>query len=48
MNDLRVAIKTLELQVSDAAGYLFVSGTNVVTSAIWLAAFAIVAYLIKK
>ena len=48
MNDLRVAIKTLELQVSDAAGYLFVSGPNVVTTTIWLAAFAIVAYLIKK
>jgi hypothetical protein len=48
MDDLRGKVKALELQLAEASGYMFVSGYNVVTSAVWLAAFAIIAYVLRK
>jgi hypothetical protein len=48
MNDLRGRTKALELQVADASGYLFVSGWNVIAAAVWLAIFAIIAFLVKR
>ena len=48
MDDLRGKIRALELQVAEASGYMFVSGTNIITSTIWLAAFAIIAFLLKR
>jgi hypothetical protein len=48
MDDLRGKIRALELQVAEASGYMFVSGSNVVTSTIWLAAFAIIAFMLKR
>jgi hypothetical protein len=48
MDDLRGKIKTLELQLAEASGYMFVSGYNVVTSAVWLAAFAIIAFALRR
>ena len=48
MDDLRGKIRALELQVSEASGYMFVSGTNLVTSVLWMAAFAIIAFILKR
>lgn len=47
MDDLRGKIRTLELQVAEAGGYMFVSGWNAIITLVWLAIFAIVVYLIK-
>ena len=48
MDDLRGKLQALELQLNEASGYMFVSGYNVVTSAIWLAAFAIIAFMLRR
>ena len=48
MDDLRGKIRALELQVAEASGYMFVSGTNIVTSTVWLAAFAVIAFFLKR
>jgi hypothetical protein len=48
MDDLRGKIRALELQTAEASGYMFVSGSNLVISAIWLAMFAIVFYALRR
>jgi len=48
MDDLRGKIRALELQVAEASGYMFVSGWNVVISAIWLTIFAIVFFALRR
>ena len=48
MDDLRGKIRTLELQVAEASGYMFVSGWNVAISVIFLTAFGIVVLMLKK
>jgi hypothetical protein len=47
MDDLRGKIKAMELQLAEASGYMFVSGWNLVISAIWLAVFAIILIFLK-
>ena len=48
MDDLRGKLQALELQLNEASGYMFVSGYNVVTSAVWLAVFAIIAFMLRR
>ena len=48
MDDLRGRLQALELQLNEASGYMFVSGYNVVTSAVWLAVFAIIAFMLRR
>jgi len=48
MDDLRGKIRALELQVAEASGYMFVSGWNIVISAIWLTAFTIVLFFLRR
>ena len=48
MDDLRGRIRALELQVAEASGYMFVSGWNIVISAIWLTAFTIVLFFLRR
>lgn len=48
MDDLRGRIMALQLQVTDASGYLFVSGWNVIVAGVWLSIFAVVAFLSKR
>jgi hypothetical protein len=48
MDDLRGKVKALELQVAEASGYMFVSGSNMVVSLIWLAALAIFVSYFKR
>lgn len=47
MDDLRGKIHALELQVAEASGYMFVSGYNLVISAIWLSVFAIILFALR-
>lgn len=47
MDDLRGKIHAMELQLAEASGYMFVSGWNIVVSAIWLAIFAVVFLVVR-
>ena len=48
MDDLRGKIKAMELQLSEASGFMFVSGNNLVVSAVWLVILALAVFLLKK
>lgn len=48
MDDLRGKVKALELQIAEASGYMFVSGWNVLISAIWLLMFTLIFFFLRR
>jgi hypothetical protein len=48
MDDLRGKIRTLELQVGEASGYMFVSAWNTTFSLVWLAVFGIILFALRR
>lgn len=48
MDDLRGKIRTLEFQVGEASGFMFVSLSNVLGSLVWLALFVGLIYVLKR
>ena len=48
MDDLRGKIRTLESQVGEASGFMFVSFGNVLESLVWLTLFVALIYVLKR
>lgn len=48
MDDLREKLKTIQSQVAEASGYLYVSPINIFYSALWLTAFITLIHIISS